>query len=474
MGFQKEGNKMDIESGELTYLTTKSACLDFFAALITLRSKSEADIKERLDRAWAENSDLTLRMLFFARDILGGLGERFVFCQILRFMAIDRQSSVVKNLWAIPEFGCFADLFCLLDTPVSLDVTNYIRNQFEADMAALEKNKPVSLLGKYLPSIYAQNEDADRHCKFIIQSLALTETEYNNSLTKLRSEIDMIENGTYEKYYAFGNLGSRYKSFLSKIEYCESKLNIDSLLPSEIIRPVFGNIHGYITAYIIDSERQSMDKIWKAQNDFTYGKNFLAVIDCSGSMWTEYNINDPTPISIALSLGIYFAERNKGLFQNHFIPFSETPKLMEITGSDIYDKVKHIVSFNELANTNIQRLFELILDTAVKNNLSQSEMPDVLYIISDMEFTTCVNGAGSANFEYAKTEFERHGYILPEVVFWNVTGFDVQPISRNENGVVLVSGVSPLVLSMVLSGNLSPYSFMIETLYSKRYDKISV
>ncbi len=252
------------------------------------------------------------------------------------------------------------------------------------------------------------------------------------------------------------------------MERGESKMNVGTLLPYEIIRPAFGG--GYGLGNVTADERRSMDVTWRAQADFTRGENALVVVDGSGSM---YGGTDPKPAAAALSLGIYFAEHNKGAFHNHFITFSENPRLVEIKGKDIFDKVKHSASYNQVANTNIQKVFELILNTAVKNRLPQSELPATLYIISDMEFDTCTRGADVTNFEFAKKEFARYGYTLPMVVFWNVASRNQQqPVTMNEKGVVLVSGASPRVFSMVSSGNLSPYAFMQDTLGAERYAKI--
>lgn len=262
--------------------------------------------------------------------------------------------------------------------------------------------------------------------------------------------------------------GERYKEYLSSVERGESKMNVGTLLPYEIIRPAFGG--GYGLGNVTADERRSMDVTWRAQADFTRGENALVVVDGSGSM---YGGTDPKPAAAALSLGIYFAEHNKGAFHNHFITFSENPRLVEIKGKDIFDKVKHSASYNQVANTNIQKVFELILNTAVKNRLPQSELPATLYIISDMEFDTCTRGADVTNFEFAKKEFARYGYTLPMVVFWNVASRNQQqPVTMNEKGVVLVSGASPRVFSMVSSGNLSPYAFMQDTLGAERYAKI--
>jgi hypothetical protein len=197
--------------------------------------------------------------------------------------------------------------------------------------------------------------------------------------------------------------GERYKDFLAKVERGETKLNTAALVPHEIIRPAIDGRNSPVSA----DERLSMDVTWKALADFTNGENALVVVDGSGSM---YGGGDPMPASVALSLGIYFAERNTGAFQNHFITFSENPRLVEIKGEDIYDMVKYAASFNEAANTNIQKVFELVLRTAAKNNLAQGELPSTIYIISDMEFDYCAKGADITNFEYAKELFAQHDF----------------------------------------------------------------
>ena len=234
--------------------------------------------------------------------------------------------------------------------------------------------------------------------------------------------------------------------------------------PYEIIQPFFNQ------GSISTQERQATNATWNAQENFTGDENALVVIDGSGSM---YGGADPIPATVALSLGIYYAEHNTGAFQNHFITFSENPKLVEIKGKDIYEKVRYCHQFNEVANTNIQRVFELILRTAVEHRVPQNEMPSKIYIISDMEFDYCTEDCSMTNFEYAKQLFEKQGYQLPEVVFWNVASRNrQQPVKVNDRGVALVSGCNPRIFSMLKAGILSPYAFMMDVLGSERYAAI--
>ena len=240
-------------------------------------------------------------------------------------------------------------------------------------------------------------------------------------------------------------------------------LHTGTLLPYELIRSAMKNA---ITA----GERKSLDVTWNALEDFTDGRNALVVVDGSGSMYWSGN---PKPIEIAMSLGIYFAERNTGMFRNHFITFSMNPRLVEIKGADLVDKVRYCEKFNEAANTNLQKVFELILKTAVENRMPQEEMPETLYIISDMEFDYCTHDANMTNFEYAKKLYASHGYHLPNVVFWNVQSRQEQvPVKMNEQGVALVSGCSPRIFSMVISNELDPYKYMLKVINTERYEPV--
>jgi len=480
---KKQANRTYTENDAVTNITTGSDCLDLFATIGALRNEVDTEVIARFVRAWAENPELTIKTLFFARDIRGGLGERKVFRAILRHMATDIPSAVQKNLWAITEFGRWDDLLVLLDSPLRQDVVTYVKAQLDTDIKALEGDNAVSLLGKWLPSVNAHNADTVRYGKMIAKALGMTEAEYRRTLTKLRARITIIENNLREKDYSFDyqkqpskammkyrkaflrNDGERYKGFLDSVAKGKAKLHTGTVYPYDVIRPILSD------SMSVD-ERKSVDVTWNALEDFTCSENALAVIDGSGSM---YGYGSPKPAEVALSLGVYFAERSKGAFANHFITFSSKPRLVEIKGKDIFEKINYCMSFNEVANTNIKAVFDLILSTAVKHKLLQRELPATLYIISDMEFDSCAENADITNFEYAKKAFEANGYKLPTVVFWNVQSRnEQQPVTLNEQGVVLVSGASPRVFSMVQSGNLSPMAFMLDTLNTERYAKIQV
>ena len=477
---KQEANKTATENGAVTHITTESDCLDLFATIGALRRASDEEIEARFSRAYCENRDIAMKLLFFARDIRGGLGERRVFRVILRWLAQNQPESLRKNLAHVAEYGRYDDLLALMDTPCEREMMEVLRVQLEADWEALDNGEEVSLLAKWLPSVNTSSREAVLHAKRIARYFGMTDADYRRTLVALRARIRIIENNLREKDYSFDyskqpskamykyrkaflrNDADRYGDFINKVTAGEVKLNAGTLMPYEIISPLFSHVD--------KKERQAIDATWRSLPDFGTAENAIAVIDGSGSMYWGA---EPKPIEVALSLGIYFAERNTGAFRNHFITFSHTPRLVEVKGEDIFEKVQYCCGFNEVANTNLSKVFQLILDAAKKNSVPQEELPKKIYIISDMEFDSCAEGASLTNFEYAKRIFAEAGYTLPEVVFWNVASRNCQqPVTRNAQGVALVSGCTPRLFEMVASGTMNPYAFMLEVVESERYAKI--
>ncbi len=487
-----ESNLTLTENGAVTYAGSGSYCLDLFSTIGALRSADDSEITERFRLAFAENPDIALKILFFARDIRGGLGERRVFRTIISSLAETAPDVLRRNLQLIPEYGRFDDLLCLLGTALEDCTIGIIGKQLEADIASTGE---VSLLAKWLPSVNASNKETVRNARIIAERLGMSEAQYRRTLSELRRRIRIIENNLRERDYTFDyskqpsramfkyreafcrNDKERYAEFLKSVSRGEAAMHTGTLMPYDVIAPCFENNSlrmswwgGDVSVNLSAEQRSSMDVTWNALEDFAGDENALVVVDGSGSM---YGGGVPRPIQVAVSLGIYFAERCRGAFRNHFITFSERPQLVEITGADIAEKVSSCLRYNEVANTNLQRVFELILNTAVKYGVPRSELPSRLFIITDMEFDCCTENAGLTNFMYAKQLFEKHGYRLPEVVFWNVQSRTrQQPVTQNEQGVTLVSGCTPRLFSMVSEG-LSPYQFMLDTVSSERYAAVT-
>lgn len=484
---KKTLNKTMTENGATAYHSSGSECLDLFATIGALRNNSDEEIIQRFIKAYADDPDLAMKILFFARDIRGGLGERRVFRVILKFLAENEPDSAEKNIEYVAEYGRFDDLLEFIDTPLEKKVISYIEDHLKKDIEELNSSGNISLLAKWLPSINTSDKTVVRKARKIAKAIGMSEKDYRKTLSALRAEIKIIENNLREKNYTFDyekqpskalykyrkafirNDSKRYNSFIEKAAENPNTIHTGTLTPYDIIAPIAKwsvNI-GSLSA----EERKAMDVTWNSLENYAGSDNSLVVVDGSGSMYMQ---NHPSPAAVAQSLGIYFAERNTGAFRNHFITFSANPRLVEVKGRDIVEKVRYCRSFNECSNTNLEKTFNLILKTALMNMLKKSDLPKRLIIISDMEFDCGTVNSDKTIFESARKRFKMCGYKLPQVVFWNVNSRNrQQPVRVNDQGVILVSGCSPQIFSMLKEGDFEPYKFMMKVLSSERYEKIS-
>lgn len=483
-------NVTETQNGASTYLTSTSDCLDLFYRVGALRNADVGEIMKLVNRAYVENPDYTLRILFYARDIRQGLGERRVFRISMKYLGSAYPESIVKNLNLFPEYGRWDDLLVLYPyRDFKGAIINIVKSQLDNDLKSMQADEPVSLLAKWLPSVNASNEQTIRLAKGLSKGLGMSYKEYRQTLSKLRKYIDIIENRLRTKDYTFEyekqpskamlkytkafirNDNERYFKYLESVQNGTKKINTSTIYPYEIVRKVLPTYKSEGALSL--EEKNSLNTIWDNLPSVKGQSNSIVVIDGSGSMYGGYGVLKP--YQVAISLGLYFAEHSTGAFANHFITFSKTPRLVEVKGKDIFDRVRYVSSFNEVSNTDIQAVFDLILKTAIESHLPQDELPENIYIVSDMEFDVCTyNGTQKCtNFGVAKRKFSDNGYRLPNVIFWNVNSINQQvPVKSHQSGAVLVSGATPKLFDMVQNGKLDPTQLMLDIVNGERYNNI--
>lgn len=507
-----EMNVSTTENGAVGYRTTGKALLDLNFAVASLRKLSDNEVAERFTKAFCEDKILAMRWLFYARDVRQGLGERRLFRVVLANLVKSNPEMVIPVINLIPEYGRYDDLWCLLDNPdAAIAVYKIVDAQLAQDFKNMLENKPISLLAKWMPSINASSPKTKEYGKKLCKALHLTEREYRKALSKLRKHLDVVEvkmsnkNWSEIKYEAvpsranliynkafLRNDEDRRREYLGQLERGETKINASTLFPHDIVAKYTGG-----RAYGMTSRDATIEALWKALPNTVNGcGNTIVVADGSGSMSTRVDSKSSvSALDVANSLAIYFAERSSGQFKDKYITFSENPQLVDFSHcASLHAKLQTARAHNEVANTNIEAVFDLILTSAVNNHMSQEDLPANILIISDMEFDDCATTTGTTSYrdvwgywrsqrvapsprlfdEIAK-KYAEAGYKVPRLVFWNVASrTGTIPVKENDLGVALVSGFSVNVAKMVMSGKTDPFECLLETLCSERYDPIEV
>lgn len=490
------------ENGAVGYRTTGKNLLDLNFAVASLRKMPDVEVAKRFMKAFYEDQILAMKWLFYARDVRGGLGERRLFRVVLADLVKSKPEMVIPVINLIPEYGRYDDLWCLLDDDESATVVyQIIDKQLKEDWDDMAAKKPISLIAKWMPSINASSAKTKEYGKKLCKALGMTEREYRKALSKLRKYLDVVEvkmsdkNWSAIKYEAvpsranliynnafLRNDEDRRRAYLGKLEKGETKINASTLFPHDIV-------HKYCNgSRSVKSKDAAIEAMWKALPDTVKGcGNTIVVADGSGSMtsYVDYN-SRVTALEVANALAIYFAERSSGQFKDTYITFSERPQIVDLShGKSLRDKLQIAHMHSEVANTNIEAVFDLILNTAIHNKMSQDDLPKNILIISDMEFDSCascnasrVDGWGFGSrvapnqklFDVIAKKYADAGYKMPRLVFWNVNSrTGTIPVKENDLGVALVSGFSANIAKMVMSGQTDPFECLLETLNSERY-----
>ena len=490
-------NKTLTENMAVTRKSSGSDVLDFFSKGGALRTRSDEEIISIFTKAFAEDKELALRCLFYLRDIRGGQGERRVFRVIYRYLAKHYPKYAKANFNNVPEYGRWDDLYSVFDTKLEADVANFMQKQLDRDITAHKEDRDVSLLAKWLKSENASSEDTKYLARKTIDHFGMTPRTYRKILSKLRKKIGVVERKMSANNWSdieFSNVPSKasmiyrnafqrnapakYEEYIEKVMSGEETINADTLFPYEIVRLMLRKELDWGTSELEIHEKNMLNEQWKALPQYNCTEeNSIAVIDVSGSMHT----NDFLPLSVAISLGIYLAEHNSTpALKDRFITFSGSPDLVKLQGNNLYERVMNCSKANWSMNTDIEAVFDLILNTALENNLSNEEIPQKLYIISDMEFDRGTSGWGKSVdatlFEKLEQKYRENGYDLPLLVFWNVDSRnDQMPVKQDSRGFLTVSGCSPHTFKFVVdTESVTPYDLMKEVLMDDRYGRVVV
>lgn len=502
------------ENGAKAYTTTKNALLDAFGSLGSAVHLDNDYILKLFVNAYSEDRELALRYLFYLRDVRGGQGMRKAFRICALWLADNRSEDLINNIENIPYYGRWDDMFYIYNSCLSDKVKNRIidciKHQLSSDLDnyANGNYKDISLLAKWMPSINTSSADTRNLAHKLRCALEMRPAVYRKVLSKLRKALNVVEvnlsGKTYENIdypsvpskaaqkYAdafYTHDESRYLKYIEDIMKGDAKINADALFPVDIVKKAWGecvstaspNAKSIVIGKILNAQWNALPDYFKDRNE-----TGICVVDTSGSMYG-------TPILVALSLGLYCADRCKGPYKNHFITFSRNPFLQKIKGETLSEKLMSMSDAGWGMDTDLEKVFKLILDTANRNHLRQDEIPNKLYIISDMQFNQATTDSTSHYMQAIKQLYEESGYIMPSVVYWNVGAYETGIYHQTIDDVdfCMVSGYSSSLFKSVIDGteyvettdeegnvtvkqSLDPMRIMLTAIMNERYDRVWV
>lgn len=477
---KEQCNKTYTENGDLSYKSTFNSFVDALFSISKYRFNPEK-IKIMVRECFKIEPQLTVKLIFYIRDIRGGAGERKSFR--LAIKELSKLTNITDLIKFIPEYGRYDDLLCLLDNDIDNftkdKVYAYIASKLTSDLNLYYQNNPISLLAKWLPSENGSNIKNRKYSRKIMEKLGYTPKEYRQILSKLRKHIGIIETKITQGIFDFDYSQvpscamfkyrdlfmkkdkERFEEYLSEVQKGKKEIKATNLYPHEIVNKVRD-----LSYKSNDKEISSLDLLWNNLKDIPLPEKTICMPDFSGSM---YKSGIASPINVSCGLAIYTAERNKGIWKNKFISFSDKPQLVDISNcKNIKEKVSFSLKEDDL-DTNLDKTFELILNIYKNEKLNKEDIPTTLLIISDMQFNDCCEENESTYDKY-KRIFEENELQIPKIIFWNVDS-KVNIPTMNEQGVLLISGYSTNVLKF-FNNAYTPLDLMLDILLDKRYEQI--
>ncbi|RLT23639.1 MAG: DUF2828 family protein [Chloroflexi bacterium] len=447
-------------NGMRAHATSGHPVLDLFYQIGAARGQN---IIPTFVAALVAHREWALRVALWARDVRGGAGERQLFRDIVQYLVVHDPLAARAVIAKIPEIGRWDDLL-VIEGPLQAVALAMIAEALTA------KN---GLCAKWMPR---QGEIAVRLRRF----LGLSPKRYRKLLVELTNVVetkmcaqmwDSIEfakvpsvaAARYKR--AFNRRTSRYADYVALVKNGLATVNSGAVYPYDVLKGLIGTNVAYDAVEIDLVVAQ-----WNALPNYVGDASILPLVDVSGSM-TDPCASGLSALDVAVSLGLYLADKNHGAFRDTFVTFSAQPQLLHLKGN-VVQKLDQMVKSDWEMNTNLHAAMREILRVALAHQVPAAQMPRYLLILSDMQFDACVAHDDSA-IQMMARQYAVAGYAMPVVIFWNINNHDNIPVQQHASGAMLVSGFSPGILKAVMKAemdSLTPLGLMLSVIMDPRYD----
>lgn len=442
-------------NGMAAFKGTGTALVDLFFKIGASRGK---DITALFEKAFQESPEIATKILLWARDIRGGAGERQLVRDLLLYLEINHPSMLIRVIPHIPTYGRWDDILIFASRTMKNFAYTTIRE-------ALLKGD--GLCAKWMPR---KGQIATELRNF----MGLTPKLYRKLLVNLTkvvetnmcakewdkinySHVPSIAASIYKKAFD-RNDHDRYQSYRDGLANGTTKINASAIYPHDVIKSMSSGMVDVSVAQ------------WEALPNYMSDANVLPMVDVSGSMGCPVGgAKNLSCLNVAVALGLYCADKNRGAFKDMFLTFSTNSKI-EVLKGNIVAKMNQMSRADWSMSTNLMAAFDAILNVAVNNKVPEADMPKFLLILSDMQFNHAVRQEDTAYKAIGK-KYADAGYDVPKIVFWNLNSHDNVPVKFDTHGTALVSGFSPSIMKSILGAKeFTPLSIMLDTVNVERYN----
>lgn len=502
---QKWGNLTETENGAIAVKSTLDSVVDLFGTIGSMRENNyhePASVNKELlpmfAKAMQENKELAMKTLFYARDCRGGMGEKEVFKTVmLALLELEIEESYLlfkNNIANIVEFGSWKDLLDIFNrtnnSQAKIDIVGYIYNTIHTDIKLMNEEKTPSLLAKWLPTINSKSKHTKLKAKNLLTLMPKLDFDYRNYCTQARKVLKVVERNIAQQTFNEINYSAvpsrcmlfnrnlfmekdnkHFNEYLDNLQNGKTKINSSVLFPSDITGAYLSK--GFDWKGFSCEVDTVLEEQWRAlPNYMDKPLNAICVVDTSGSMCG-------VPMNVATALGIYIAERNPSeAYRNKCLEFSRIVKFIDFSKAKTLNEKMCCYTY-QCADTNIEKVFDCILELAIANNLKQKDIPTHLIILSDMQFNSATGNYTNSDrkfktlMEKIRDKYNQQGYKIPQIIYWNLNVRRLNFPEIAKDGICYVSGYSPAIMKAVLNTEmLTPLQVVKNAVLVDRYKNV--
>lgn len=472
-GMNKAENKTVTQNGMKIKKSSENVLVDLFHAVGASRGQADK-IVGLFQKAYKAEPDVAIRIALYARDVRGGMGERDLFRAMMTDLATQDFTTAKKVVKMIPVVGRWDDVLALVGTPVETEALDlYVQALKEGDMLAhkwapREKSSKKHLAVKLRDHMFGKasspkerNALSKKYRKMLSTGTDVVEQKMaDGSWKKIEfKHVPSLASSRYQNAFQ-RHAPSEYEKFANALVKGETTINAGAVYPYDIIKSMKSG------------QQKVASQQWKALPDYIGNdSSFVPLIDVSGSMGVAA-AGSTTAMDIAVSLGIYCAQRNKSAFKDMFLTFTSEPSWVDIGGLSLKEALAKTYRAPWGMSTNLEAAMKRIVEVAVKHDVPKEDMPKSLIVFSDMQFDAAVRNRGAQGM--TKKLFEKAGYDVPQVVYWNLRDYGANtPVKFDKDGTALVSGFSPAIMKSVLSLDMdkfTPLNVVLDAVMVDRYN----